>query len=64
MNVSRRLDSRVLKVYNRASALCRGLSMLGFEPGSCVSVDRPDLMFDFDLLNSQHPTYSIEGMNV
>ncbi len=38
--------------------------MLGFEPGTRVSVDRPDLMFDFDPLNSQHPTYSIEGMNV
>ena len=38
--------------------------MLGFETGTCVSVDRPDLMFVIDLLNSQHPTYSIEGMNV
>jgi hypothetical protein len=38
--------------------------MLGFEPGTCVSVDLPDLMFDFESLNSQHPTYSIEGMNV
>lgn len=64
MNDSLRLDSRVLRVYNRASALCRGLSMLGFEPGIFVSVDQPDLTFDFDLLNSQHPTYSIEGMNV
>lgn len=38
--------------------------MLGFEPGACVSVDRPDLMFVIESLNSQHPTYSIEGMNV
>lgn len=59
-----RLESQVLRVYNRTSALCRGLSNVGYEPGFSVSVDRPELIFAACALNSQHPIYSIEGMNV